>query len=333
MTDTSDIRYLTDHYDEKIDAINTLGAPLNFVFITDMHNGLGRARIPGGGDREYGLAADHIRSIQYILDRCPGISCVVNGGDIGNDYWPDAAGIRSTYRETMDALYALSVPVHCCIGNHDDATAMAEQEKDNAIAILPEEMHAICMKYNPTPENYYYADLPGTGYRFLFLNSCDRPYRIGENGRFIQDYPLEISNRQAEWIEKEALATEKKILVFSHAPISNVGIFGSIGKGGGYVRSHDDTLNSSRVYTALRECRNVRGQICGHVHYDNLLYRDRMVIVSSLCSFPQEWAPSSPKRVHGTITETAFDVFSIKDDLMVITRFGAGYDRASTFLR
>ena len=118
MTDTSDIRYLTDHYDEKIDAINALGAPLNFVFITDMHNGLGRARIPGGGDREYGLAADHIRSIQYILDRCPGISCVVNGGDIGNDYWPDAAGIRSTYRETMDALYALSVPVHCCIGNH-----------------------------------------------------------------------------------------------------------------------------------------------------------------------------------------------------------------------
>ena len=328
----NDIRYLTDHYDEKIEAVNRLDAPLNFVFITDMHNGLGRKKLPGS-DREYALASDHIRSIQYILDRCPGICCVVNGGDIGNDYWPDGAGIRSTYRETMDALYALSVPVHCCVGNHDDAAGMAEQLGDNAVAILPDEMHGICMKYNPTKENYYYADLPSSDYRFVFLNSCDRPYRIGENGRFIQDYPLEISNAQAEWIEKDALVTDRKILVFSHAPVSNVGIFGSVGKGGGYVRSHDDTLNSSRVYTALRECRGVRALICGHVHYDNLLYRDRMVIVTTLCSFPQEWAASCPKREHGTITETAFDVFSIKDDLMVITRFGAGCDRAAMFLR
>ena len=50
-------------------------------------------------------------------------------------------------------------------------------------------------------------------------------------------------------------------------------------------------------------------------------------------AFPQEWAPSCPKREHGTVTETAFDVFSVKDDLMVITRFGAGCDRAATFLR
>ncbi|MBQ3862323.1 MAG: metallophosphoesterase [Clostridia bacterium] len=120
----NDIRYLTDCYDEKIEAINRLDAPLNFVFITDMHNGLGRKKLPGS-DREYALASDHIRSIQYILDRCPGICCVVNGGDIGNDYWPDGAGIRSTYRETMDAFYALSVPVHCCIGNHDDAAGMS----------------------------------------------------------------------------------------------------------------------------------------------------------------------------------------------------------------
>ena len=34
-----------------------------------------------------------------------------------------------------------------------------------------------------------------------------------------------------------------------------------------------------------------------------------------------------PDREAGTITETAFDVFSIKDDLVQITRFGAGEDR------
>ena len=328
----NDIRYLTDHYDEKIKLINELDAPLNFVFITDEHNRLNCQKIPGGGDRLYGLASDHIASIQYILDRCPGVSCVVNGGDIGNDYLCDAEGLRQTYRETMDALYSLSVPVHCCIGNHDDATGTADQGNDTSIAVFPDEMHEICMRYNPTAENYYYADI-SPEWRFIFLNSCDRPYRIGEDGRFIQDYPLEISNRQAEWLEKEALASDRKMLVFSHAPISNVGIFGSIGKRGGYVRSHDDTLNSSRVYTALKECVNVKAQIAGHVHYDNLLYRDRMVIVTSQCSLVQEWAPSCPKREFGTISETAFDVFSIKDELMYITRFGAGYDRAATLLR
>ena len=262
----NDIGYLTDHYDEKIEQINKLGAPLNFVFITDEHNRANYTTIPGGGDRLYGLASDHIRSIQYILDRCPGICCVVSGGDIGNDS-RDGKELRASYRETMDALYALSVPVHCCIGNHDDASEIATEQRDASIAILPEEMHALCMKYNPTKENYYYADLPSSQYRFIFLNSSDRPFRYNEEGLFIQDYPLEISNAQALWLENEALKTDRKIIVFSHAPISNVGVFGSVGKGGGYVRSHDDTLNSSRVYTALKECQNVRAQICGHVHY------------------------------------------------------------------
>ena len=79
----NDISYLTDRYGEKIEEINAFGAPLNFVFITDMHNRLSCAPIPGGGDRLYGLAADHIASIQYILDRCPGISCVVCGCKCG----------------------------------------------------------------------------------------------------------------------------------------------------------------------------------------------------------------------------------------------------------
>lgn len=327
----NDLRYLTDSYDEKIEQINRYDAPLNFIFITDQHNGHYRGTIPGGGDRIYGLASDHIASMQYIIDRCPGICCVVSGGDIGNDS-TDPKCLRDSYHETMDALYALSIPVHCCIGNHDDASEIATEQKNAAIAILPDEMHELCMKYNPTGENYYYADMPD-GYRFIFLNSSDRPFRDRGDGLFIQDYPLEISNTQAQWLENDALKTDRKIIVFSHAPISNVGIFGSVGRAGGYVRSHDDTLNSSRVYTALKECPNVRAQICGHVHYDNLIYRDKMVIVSSLCSFAQRWVPSCPERKLGTVTETAFDVFSIKDNLMNITRFGAGFDRAAMLLR
>jgi hypothetical protein len=329
-----DIRYLTDSYDEKIKQINDFGAPLNFVFITDEHN---RLRCPYPHEQwdmpgDFERAADHIASIRYILDRCPGISCVVNGGDIGNDTpYSTPEELRCSYRETMDALYSLGVPVHCCIGNHDDASWLSREIACPELAVLPEEMHEICMKYNPTEENYYYTDMQG--YRLIFLNSCDHPFRYDRDGLLIKEYPLEISHKQAEWLENDALKTDRKILVFSHAPISNEGIFGSVGKAGGYVRTHDDTLNSSRVYTALKSCPNVVMLVHGHVHYDNLLYRDRMVVVTTLCSFVDTWAPSCPPRVLGTPSETAFDVFSIKGDLVKITRFGAGCDRMATLLR
>ena len=85
--------------------------------------------------------------------------------------------------------------------------------------------------------------------------------------------------------------------------------------------------------SALLIRQSVSALIHGHVHYDNLLYRDRMVVVTTLSSYADTWAPSCPPRELGTITETAFDVFSIKGNLMKITRFGAGCDRMATLLR
>ena len=41
-----DLRYLTDHYDEKIAQIKQIGAPLNFIFITDQHNELANSVVP-----------------------------------------------------------------------------------------------------------------------------------------------------------------------------------------------------------------------------------------------------------------------------------------------
>ena len=40
-----------------------------------------------------------------------------------------------------------------------------------------------------------------------------------------------------------------------------------------------------------------------------------------------------PERTAGTITETAFDVVSVKGDTMYLTRFGAGADRRVDLLR
>ena len=243
--------------------------------------------------------------------------------------------MRASHQEVMDALYGLSVPVHCVIGNHDDGIGNSLDRGNKNIrevGIFPEEMHALCMKYSPTKENYYYIDDPKLPYRFVFLNTSDKAYFADLEEKEPFGWRLEASNRQAEWLEGDALKTDREIFIFSHSPIHNAGIFGSEGMPLG-IKPYDDLFNGPRIYYAIKHCPQVRAMIAGHVHYDNLLYDDRILSITSLCSFVQEWAPGCPKREFGTITETAFDVFSVTEEKLVITRFGAGEDRVGTFLR
>lgn len=336
---STDLRYLTDHYEAPIARIRALDAPLNFLFITDMHNRLHeyayREACPEDPEPSE-KAVDAIASIQYILDRCPGIRFVISGGDIGNDYDPDPDRVRASHREVMEALYRLSVPVHCCVGNHDDAIGNALDRGDDTrpFAILPDEMHRLTMKYNPTPENYYFLDVETAerGYRFIFLNTSDRPYETDANGQQVFGWRDEISDAQALWFEKVALATDRAVIVVSHAPLFNAGIFGSQGMPCP-IKPYDDLLNAPRIQHAILHSKQVVMMLAGHVHFDNLLYHDGILTVTTLSSYAQEWAPISPRRTVGTITETAFDVFSVKDGAVHITRFGAGTDRAGYLAR
>lgn len=320
----SELSYLTDFYDDKIKRINELDKALNFVFITDQHN-----RMNANDSSEFELAANHIRSIQYILDRCPNISFVVNGGDVGNDYDPSPEGFKSSVREVYDELYRLSVPVHNLIGNHDDGIGnCVDRGFDiNTHTILPREMHELCMKNNPTDENYYYIDF-GAEYRIVFLNSIDLPYALDESGKYPFCWRLEISDRQARWFEEDALNTTRRIIVFSHAPLHNEDIIGTEGMPQ-LIKPYDDTLNAPRILHAISQSGNVIANITGHVHYDNIVRRNGLLTITTLCSLVQEWFPGCPTRTLGTITETAFDVFSITDDTIHITRFGAGEDRVA----
>lgn len=317
------IQYLTDHYDARISKINELNAPLNFIFITDQHNEFRHTTV------------EAVESMKYILERCPGISCVISGGDIANDYDPSPDGFRKSFTDMMDALYSLPVPVHCCIGNHDDRLGNCiDNGWDTRTAILPKEMHGLCMKYNPTEENYYYTDIDISdgGYRMVFLNSSDKPYYTDENGQYPFGWRLEFSAKQAEWFENDALITDRKIIIFCHTPLSNAGIYGSDGLPDG-IKPYDDTLNAPRVYYHAKNCKNVVAIIVGHVHYDNIHYDGDLPTVSTLSAYRARWDSGCPERKIGAYTETAFDVMSIKNGKMYVTRFGAGNDRNVALLR
>lgn len=334
-----DLRYLTDSYDKGIKRILEIDAPLNFIFMTDQHNGMNEMDARGknpGNPGSYELASDAIDSMQYILDRCPNISMAICGGDIGDDYHPDIKKVREYHRDVMDAFYRLSVPTHCCLGSHDDAIGVAyDRGWDTRVHVIPpEELHEICMKYNPTPENYYYVDVDTSegGYRMIFMNTSDKPYCEDVTGRCPYGWRQEISEKQIQWLEEDALQTDRWILLFGHAPIHNGKLFGTGGPPT-YMTPTSDVVNGSRVYQAVKQRKNVIATFFGHLHYDNLYSDDDLLTVTTLCSLVQEGVPGRPKRTYGTPTETAFDVFSIKDGVLYATRFGAGEDRCITLPR
>lgn len=328
--------YLTDFYDEKIKKINDIDAPFNFVFITDMHNRLSEQALKSRNldikPANISFAVDAVDSIAYILERCKGISFVVSGGDIGNDYDHDSKAIRDSYREIMGALYRLPVPVHCCVGNHDDVTGdfrdgTYEIANFADYAVLPEEMHEICMKNNPTDENYYYIDHKTSDgvYRMVFLNTSDKDYHINPKTGLYDNY-VEISNKQADWLKNEALNTENKVIVFSHLPLSPVGIYGAGGPPS-RIAEKNELINGDDVYAIIKNSPNVIAQIAGHVHADNVNMDGDLPTITTLCSLVQQMSDKCPNREFGSYTETAFDVFSVKGDKLYITRFGAGEDR------
>jgi len=175
-------------------------------------------------------------------------------------------------------------------------------------------------------------DTADGGYRLAFLNTSDK-------GEYIPDpksglYPLyiAIAERQANWIEQEVLKTDRKILIFSHCPLDNEGMFGSGGRPS-YVRTHNNLYNGPRIYDDMKQAKNVIALIAGHVHYDNVRLDNDLPTVTTLCAMAQEWSPACPRRVYGTYSETAFDVISIKGNVMYLTRFGAGYDRIVPLMR
>ncbi len=317
------LRYLTDSYDPKIARIKEIGAPLNFIFITDQHYGI----YPEGNP------LNAVKSMGYILERCPEISFIVSGGDHGNDYDPDPAGLRLTQIDMMNAMCAHGIPVYPCIGNHDDGLGTRTYFGwDAGKGILPSEMHGIYMRYNPTEELYYFIDDEKHDYRYVFLNTSDVPYIFNGDGSYPYGFRVEVSNRQLDWLDKTALETDRRVIIFSHVPIYNPAIFGTEGTPE-CIMPYDDLFNGPRLRYIVDKHPNIVAAFAGHVHFDNLVYDWGFVSVTTLGALCQNWVENSAYRVGGTYTETAFDVVSVKGNMIYLTRFGAGNDRSAMMLR
>ena len=108
MVKVKDLSYLTKAYDEKIQRVKDIDAPLNFIFYTDPHNGLSEwdcKKHTDWADTEFESAIDTVNSMQYIIDRLPNLKCVICGGDLGNDYHTDPKMAHKSIEDMANALY------------------------------------------------------------------------------------------------------------------------------------------------------------------------------------------------------------------------------------
>ena len=320
--------YNTDGYlDNKILEIknNTkVASGVSFAFITDTHMKSNR------------LQSKYL--LKEILDNTS-IPFVVNGGDIVRAY-----GTKADIQEDVDKWYKyvkyLNGKMFNVHGNHDftissedKTTGFTYDKWYNYDYIMREqETNAVC----ENGKLYYYFDNPAQRVRFIvldsveYINAGDNPWgaRIG------------ISQEQYEWfIDALSNIGNYNFVVFSHqAANPNLKSASGIGPVQGIL----EALNNKATYSYNENRLNISVDfstttniccchICGHGHCDDSNKTNNVVSIETTCD-AYYW-DDGYKAAQGTITEQAFDVFTIDTSNRTIkaVRIGRGNNREWTY--
>lgn len=325
---------------------------VSIVFITDIHHTVGGPQL---------LAAEAIRRLDGRLR----LEAVVCGGDhSANGPKPQ---FMEAQREIMNAFQGIGCPFLPLKGNHDDNSIYdhhhALDGTDNVV--FPSESfdlyirgieQAVTLDAANPGGLYYYFDIPQHKLRLIVLNCIDIPYRHTDAGGLLYNgqWKYAFSNAQLNWVARHALNFRDKpdpgdwtVVLFSHAAIGQEGVFGidhpvvneqvmwdviAAYRHGRSYRSEPtdgDFAQSVEADFSANGPGKVAGCFFGHVHFDQVLKKDGIALISTLNATTHRDFDEAPERIAGTRTETAFDVVTIDLRLQTIrlTRFGAGEDR------
>ena len=158
-------------------------------------------------------------------------------------------------------------PVLTAIGNHDNNHMWAEKNDGEEISygeLLENIIHPIKNTSDKFVFNsdvaYYYIDFDKV--RIIVLNSQDMDDTTSE---FI------VRDKQIEWFEKEALNTNKAVMIMCHTPILD-------------ELSHNKVINIEKILNALydfkKSGRTVIGGFYGHNHEQKHIVKNGVLHVS-----------------------------------------------------
>ncbi|HAT4299945.1 TPA: hypothetical protein I9063_003371, partial [Clostridium perfringens] len=183
--------------------------------------------------------------------------------------------------------------------------------------------------------------------RLIVLNSEDIPeYDISMKYKGQWDYAF--SNEQLNWVAHTALNTDYKIIFCSHTPLiesvegfdlairnseAMLGIMKAYTTGTSYSSSNNTGDFKYNVSVDYNKKGTIVCCLFGHVHADNIVYKDNIAHISTTCSnCSYRYGSSAIKNATGTVNEIALDFLTIRNDMGFLTRFGAGSDRSFTYV-
>ncbi|WP_415350020.1 phage tail spike protein [Clostridium perfringens] len=317
---------------KKLNEVDELGAYFSIPFITDIHN-------------DETNTYNYLNSARVIqkINESKNINYILTGGDY-IDNSESKEEVINRLKNFKDRF--LNNNLLITLGNHDDNSMMKDFSKVITHAEMKKIMFSDMQDVTFGNGIYYYKDFHNYKIRLIVLNSEDIP-EYDSSMKYKGQWDYAFSNEQLNWVAHTALNTDYKIIFCSHTPmVQNVegfdlairnseamlGIMKAYTLGESYSGSNttgDFKYNVSVTY-------NKKGTIVcclfGHVHADNVVYKDNIAHISTTCDKYNQRFGSSQNGQLGNFNEIAFDVLTVKDDKGYLTRFGEGKDRIFNYI-
>lgn len=332
MTVPNFLRENTELKLKKLNEVDEFGAYFSIPFITDIHN---------NETNTYNYL-NSARVIQKI-NESKNINYILTGGDY-IDNSESKEEVINRLKNFKDRF--LNNNLLITLGNHDDNSMMKDFSKVITHAEMKKIMFSDIQDVTFGNGLYYYKDFHNYKIRLIVLNSEDI-LEYDSSMKYKGQWDYAFSNEQLNWVAHTALNTDYKIIFCSHTPmVENVegfdypiknaeamlGIMKAYTLGESYSGSNttgDFKYNVSVDY-------NKKGTIVcclfGHVHADNVVYKDNIAHISTTCDKYNQRFGSSQNGQLGNFNEIAFDVLTVKNDKGYLTRFGEGKDRIFNYI-
>ncbi|WP_283698113.1 phage tail spike protein [Clostridium perfringens] len=334
MTVPNFLRENTELKLKKLNKVDEFGAYFSIPFVTDVHN----------AETTTYKWLNSIKVIEEVNKR-KNINYILTGGDYINNHENKEEVIKrlKNFKDRFEDRSNLFIT----LGNHDDNS----NYKDFSKVITHEEMKKLMFSdmQDVTFGNglYYYKDFHEHKIRLIVLNSEDIPeYDISMKYKGQWDYAF--SNEQLNWVAHTALNTDYKIIFCSHTPLiesvegfdlairnseAMLGIMKAYTTGTSYSSSNNTGDFKYNVSVDYNKKGTIVCCLFGHVHADNIVYKDNIAHISTTCSnCSYRYGSSRVENATGTVNEIALDFLTVRNNMGFLTRFGAGSDRSFTYV-
>ncbi len=339
--------YWREHLDEKIKKIHenqVLAGKkgMSFALITDIHWGPNMKH------------SAHL--LEKVMDACA-IPYAFNGGDTvsGAGLCPTSA-LFDELQNYSEMFKRLESRMLMAQGNHDPSYSLFDAPRYYVQNITHDEIHEYMFRYEmkysdraiSEDGSYFYVDQSYYKMRLVVLNCFDVPSdETNEDGSAKYSKMGLVGYRQAqlEWFAGTALDVPSQdwtVILCTHTNPAGggkgyngdiiLGLIDAFRKGEKFEASNTfpiEGYNAKITADYTERGGEFAVWVSGHTHYDNAVVTDGTLCTATISDWHHQSARLTFKREEGTITEQAFDVFTIDParHKIRVTRIGAGEDR------